>query len=93
MGCICDKEVLFFGEESRDTSHSVYLYDLTGLKNQQFCLFENDRKGKNGLKRVQCSETLLIGESRFHISPPRGFEHRSLVAESKGLVHWTSETW
>ncbi len=40
-----------------------------------------------------CSETMLTGESRFHISPPRGFEPRSLVTGSKGLVHWTSETW
>ncbi len=41
----------------------------------------------------QCSKTTLTGESWFHISPPRGFEPRSLVTGSKGLVHWTSETW
>jgi hypothetical protein len=41
----------------------------------------------------QCSKTSLTGESRFHISPPRGFEPRSLVTRSKGLVHWTSKTW
>ncbi len=40
-----------------------------------------------------CSETTLTGESRFHISPPRGFEPESLVAGSKQVVHWTSETW
>ncbi len=41
----------------------------------------------------QCSQTMLTGESRFHISPPRGFEPRSLVMRSKRVVHWTSETW
>jgi hypothetical protein len=57
----------------------------------------------------QCSETTLTGESRFHISPPKGFEPtgesrfhisppkgfepESLVAGSKQAVHWTSETW
>jgi hypothetical protein len=30
-----------------------------------------------------CSETSLTGESRFHISPPRGFEPVTLVAGSK----------
>jgi hypothetical protein len=34
----------------------------------------------------QCSETTLTGESRFHISPPRGFEPVSLVAGSKQVV-------
>ncbi len=42
---------------------------------------------------LYCSETTLTGESRFHISPPRGFEPVSLVAGSKQVVHWTSETW
>jgi hypothetical protein len=42
---------------------------------------------------IYCSETTLTGESRFHISPPRGFEPVSLVAGSKQVVHWTSETW
>jgi hypothetical protein len=57
MGCICDKEVLFFGGGNRDTSHLLYLFltvyrhDLIGLKNQRFCPVENDRKGKNGLKQ------------------------------------------
>jgi hypothetical protein len=40
-----------------------------------------------------CSKTTLTGESWFHISPPRGFEPVSLVAGSKQVVHWTSETW
>ncbi len=30
-----------------------------------------------------CSETTLTGESRFHISPPRGFKPVTLVAGSK----------
>jgi hypothetical protein len=34
----------------------------------------------------QCSETTLTGESRFHISPPRGFESVSLVTGSKQVV-------
>ncbi len=41
----------------------------------------------------QCSETTLTGESRFHISPPRGFEPGFLVMVSKRVVHWSSETW
>jgi hypothetical protein len=31
----------------------------------------------------QCSETTIVGESRFHISSPRGFEPVTLVAGSK----------
>jgi hypothetical protein len=56
MSCICDKEVLFFGADSRDTRQLLYLlltvhkHDLLGLKNWRFCLVKNDRKGKNGLK-------------------------------------------
>ncbi len=55
MGCICDKEVLFFGQGSRDTSQlyiflTVYRHDRIGLKNRRFWPVENDRKGKNGLK-------------------------------------------
>jgi hypothetical protein len=59
MGCICDKEVLFFGESSRDTSLLLYLFltvyrhDLIGLKNRRFCPVENDWKGKNGLNLGQ----------------------------------------
>jgi hypothetical protein len=54
------------------------------------------RRGHNDdqSRRVhQCSETTLTGESRFHISPPRGFEPASLLTGSKQVVHWTSETW
>jgi hypothetical protein len=36
---------------------------------------------------LYCSEITLTGESRFHISPPRGFEPESLVAGSKQVVH------
>jgi hypothetical protein len=56
MSCICDKEVLFFGADSRDTCPLLYLlltvhkHDLLGLKNRRFCPVENDRKGKNGLR-------------------------------------------
>jgi hypothetical protein len=35
---------------------------------------------------------MLSGESQFHISNPLGIEPRSLMTESKGLTHWTSET-
>ncbi len=34
------------------------------------------------LRGHQCSATTLTGESRFHISPPRGFEPESLVVGS-----------
>jgi hypothetical protein len=40
----------------------------------------------------QCSKTMLTGESSFHISTPLGIEPRSLMAGSKGLTHWASET-
>ncbi len=40
-----------------------------------------------------CDSKTLTGESRFHISPPTGFELKSFVTGSKGLAHWTSETW
>jgi hypothetical protein len=49
-------------------------------------LHDVDNKGRC------CSETMLSGESQFHISPPRGFEPVSLVEGSKQVVHWTSET-
>jgi hypothetical protein len=50
--------------------------------------------GKNkAANTVICSETMLTGASRFHLSPPRGFEPVSLVAGSKQVVHRTSETW
>jgi hypothetical protein len=78
MGCICDKEVLYFGEGSRDTSLLLYLFltvyrhDLIGLKNQRFCLVKNDRKGKNGLMLKSadgvCSIFLRIDRSINKIS-------------------------
>jgi hypothetical protein len=37
-----------------------------------------------------CSETMLSGESRFHISTPLGIEPGSLMTGSKWLDHWTS---
>ncbi len=40
----------------------------------------------------QCSETMLTGESRFHISTPLGIEPGSLMTESKRMDHWTSGT-
>jgi hypothetical protein len=48
---------------------------------------DQSRRGHQG------SMTTLTGESLFHLSPPRGFKPGSLVSGSKGLVHWTSETW
>ncbi len=50
----------------------------------------NDDQSRQG---HQCSKTTLTGESRFHISPPKGFDPESLVTGSKQVVHWTSETW
>jgi hypothetical protein len=40
----------------------------------------------------QCSETMLTGESQFHINTPLGIEPGSLMTGSKWLTHWTSET-
>ncbi len=39
-----------------------------------------DNKSRRG---HHCSEASLTGKSRFHISPPRGFEPVTLVAGSK----------
>jgi hypothetical protein len=39
-----------------------------------------------------CSETMLTGESQFHISTPLGIEPRSLIKGSKRVDHWTSRT-
>jgi hypothetical protein len=50
----------------------------------------NDDQSRRG---HQWSKTSLTGESRFHISTPRGFAPGSLVTGSKQVVHWTSETW
>jgi hypothetical protein len=38
----------------------------------------------------QCSETMLTGESQFHISTPLGIESGSLMTGSKQVDHWTS---
>jgi hypothetical protein len=43
-------------------------------------------------KPWRCSETMLTGESRFHISTPLGIEPGPLMTGSKGLTHWNSET-
>ncbi len=53
------------------------------------------RRGHNDQSRRghQCSETMLTGESQFHISTPLGIEPKSLMMGSKQVVHWTSETW
>jgi hypothetical protein len=37
----------------------------------------------------QCSETMLKGESRFHINTPLGIEPGSLMMGSKWVDHWT----
>ncbi len=41
---------------------------------------------------VDCSKTMLPGESRFHISTPLGIEPGSLMTGSKRVDHWTSGT-
>jgi hypothetical protein len=41
---------------------------------------------------LYCSETMLTGESRFHISTPLGIELRSLMTGSKRVDPWTSGT-
>jgi hypothetical protein len=67
MGCMCDKEVLFFGESSRDTSHllyiflTVYRHDLIGLKNRRFWPVENP-EGEEwvNLKEGKSDSTLYV---------------------------------
>ncbi len=39
-----------------------------------------------------CSEKMLTGESRFHISTPLGIEPGSLKTGSKRVDHWTCGT-
>jgi hypothetical protein len=39
------------------------------------------------LRGHQCSETMLTGESRFHISSPMGIEPRPLMTGSKRVDH------
>jgi hypothetical protein len=41
---------------------------------------------------TDCGETLLTGESRFHISTPLGIEPGSLMMGSRRVDHWTSGT-
>jgi hypothetical protein len=52
------------------------------------------RQGHNDQSRLgyQCSETMLIGEFRFHISTPLGIEPGSLMMGSKQVDHWTIGT-
>ncbi len=52
--------------------------------NSLFCLF--------CYCTVYCSETMLTGESLFHISTPLGIEPRSHMTECKLVEHWTSGT-
>jgi hypothetical protein len=44
------------------------------------------------LKKIYCSETLLTGKSRFHISTLLGIEPGSLMTGSKQVDHWNSGT-
>jgi hypothetical protein len=59
MGCICDKEVRFFGEGSRDTSHllyiflTVYRHDLIGLKKLAILAGRKRPEGKEWAKDSQ----------------------------------------
>ncbi len=39
-----------------------------------------------------CSETMVTGESRFHICTPQGIEPRYVMTGSKRVDHWTSGT-
>ncbi len=39
-----------------------------------------------------CSETMLTGESWFHLSTPIGIEPGSLMTGSKRVDHWTNGT-
>jgi hypothetical protein len=52
------------------------------------------RRGHNDQSRQGhlCSETLLTGESRFHISTPMGIEPGSLMTGSEQVDHWTCGT-
>ncbi len=53
------------------------------------------RRGHNDQSRRghQCSETMLTGASRYHLSTPLGVEPGSLMTGRKRVVLWTSETW
>jgi hypothetical protein len=52
------------------------------------------RQGYNDQLRQghQCSKTMLIGESQFHISTPLGIEPGYLMTGSKQVDHWNSGT-
>ncbi len=82
------------GQESSVRSSGIITLSARGPSD---CFWDEARlrRGHDDQSRQghQCSETILTGESRFHISPPRGFEPGSLVTGSKQVVHWTSETW
>jgi hypothetical protein len=41
---------------------------------------------------LYCSESMLTGESRFHINTPLGIEPRSLMMGSERVDQWTSRT-
>ncbi len=78
------------------------VWDQVGLshcRHEGLVMVRDEARLKRGHRNYQsrrghqCSETTLPGESRFHISPPRGFEPGFLVIGSKRVVHWTSETW
>ncbi len=71
---------------------SHYRHEGLVMVRDKACLRQGHRNDQSRWGH-QCSETTLTGESRFHISPPGGFEPRSLVTGSKRVVHWTSETW
>jgi hypothetical protein len=44
-------------------------------------------------KISHCSETMLTGESQFHINIPLGIEPGPLMKGSERVDFWTSETW
>jgi hypothetical protein len=73
------------GQKSCVRSSGIITLSARGISDG----YRNDQSCQGDL----CSETTLTGESRFHISPPGGFEPGSLVTGSKRVVHWTSEAW
>jgi hypothetical protein len=71
-------EICFYGIYFyRIIFYGIYFYKA--LK----CYSSDCTVVKKYMKIQVCSETTLTGESRFHISPPRGFEPVTLVAGSK----------
>ncbi len=72
-------------------SHCLYIGLVTVWDKACFRRGHNDQSHWGH----QCSETMLTGESRFHISIPLGIEPGSPLmggGGSKGLTHWTTET-